>query len=72
MSYSFVVVVKDGKAELDPVGTAIDKSADGRYVVNGHVPVEGTWQAEHIKVTRNVNDFPVIHAEGTHYKESPK
>jgi hypothetical protein len=68
MSYVLTVVVKDGKAEVEPSGTTLDNSADGRYVVNGHVPVEGTWQAENIQVTRHVGDKTVIQASGTHYK----
>lgn len=69
MSYSIAVVVKDGKAEVDPVGTTPELLADGRYVISGHVPSEGTWQAEHIQVTRFAPDATnvVITASGTHY-----
>jgi len=70
MSYSIAVVVKDGKAEIDPAGTtSAETLADGRYVINGHVPSEGTWQAENIQVTRYLPDGGnvVMQASGTHY-----
>lgn len=67
MSYQMSVVVKDGKAEIDQAGTTLDASADGKYVINGHVPVAGTWQAENIQITRQVDGNSVIQASGTHY-----
>lgn len=68
MSYQIYVVVKDGKAEIDESGTSLDANADGKYLINGHVPVEGTWQAENIQATRMVDNKTVIQASGTHYK----
>lgn len=68
MSYQITVVVKDGKAEIDPTGVTTDASVDGKYVINGHVPIDGTWQDENIQVTRTVDGKSVIQASGTHYK----
>lgn len=71
MSYSIKVVVKDGKAEVDPSGTSVPP--DGVYNINGHIPLAGTWQAENINVTRSVevpNGFSpvtVIQATATCY-----
>lgn len=50
MSYQITVVVKDGKATVDDSGTSLPP--DGKFTINGHVPSEGTWQAENIQVTR--------------------
>lgn len=66
MSYSLAVTVTDGVASVDESGTSLPP--DGKFVINGHVPVEGTWQAENVQVTRqDVNGNVVIQASGTHY-----
>jgi len=67
MSYSIGVTVKNGQAEIDPASTSLPP--DGAYVINGHVPSKGTWQAENIQVTRYQPDSAsiVIQAAGTHY-----
>lgn len=69
MSYQITVVVKDGKATVDDSGTSLPP--DGKFVINGHVPTEGTWQADHIQVTRfNAEGNVEVQASGTkhHYK----
>lgn len=66
MSYSVSVSVKDGVPSINEAGTSVPP--DGTYTVNGHVPVEGTWQAESITVTRFTPDGKtVIQASGTHH-----
>lgn len=66
MSYQLTVTVKDGKAVVDESGTSVPP--DGKFTINGHVPSEGTWQAENIQVTRfNTENSTVIQASGTHY-----
>lgn len=61
MSYSIAVTVTNGHAEIDQAGTTAGETlADGKYVINGHVPVEGTWQADHIQVTRYSPDSQSI------------
>jgi hypothetical protein len=70
MSYSIAVIVKDGKAAVDEAGTTSAVTlTDGRYVINGHIPSEGTWQAENIRVTRYDagSGSVVIQADATHY-----
>ena len=69
MSYRITVVVKDGVASIDESGTTVNADADGKYVVNGHVPVEGTRQVENVQVTRSDKDGKtIVQASGTHYK----
>jgi hypothetical protein len=70
MSYTIAVTVKDGKAAVDESATTpAETLADGRYVINGHVPSPGTWQAETVQVTRYQPDGSiVIQASGTHFK----
>lgn len=72
MTYSIAVIVKDGKVSVDEAGTTSSETlVDGRYVINGHVPVEGTWQAENVMVTRYATEGEiVIQASGTHYTSS--
>lgn len=66
MSYQLTVTVKDGKATVEESKTSLPP--DGKFVINGHVPTEGTWQAENIQVTRHdPQDSVVIQASGTHY-----
>lgn len=70
MSYQISVVVKDGVATVDQNATSLPP--DGEFSINGHVPLEGTWQAESINVTRNVDNghgtmVAVIQATGTCY-----
>jgi hypothetical protein len=74
MSYQFTVVVEDGKATVDESGTTLTNVADGRYVVNGHTPTEGTWQAEHIEVSRyaNAKGSVTIRAASTHHIDPPE
>lgn len=67
MSYSMTVTVKDGKASVDEAGYIAPP--DGRYQVNGHVPSEGTWQAETIQATRyDEAGEVVVQASGTHHR----
>jgi hypothetical protein len=75
LSYSIKVVVKDGVATVAPEGTTTGQAAppDGTYNINGHVPSEGTWQAETIAVARlepddKGNDQMVVQASGTHHR----
>lgn len=64
MSYSIRVVVKDGKAEVDLTGTSVPP--DGIFNINGHVPLEGTWQAESINIMRSTDEsHQVIQASAT-------
>lgn len=78
MSYSIKVVVKDGVATVAPEGTTTGQAAppDGVYSINGHVPSEGTWQAESIAVARTEpddqgRDQMVIQASSTHHRVRP-
>lgn len=79
MSYSIAVVVKDGTVTIDPSGTTTGETlVDGRYVINGHVPLPGTWNAEHIQATRylpvneeNIGMIAVIQAAATSYYPAP-
>jgi hypothetical protein len=67
MSYSMTVTVKDGKATVDEAMYLAPP--DGKYQVAGHVPGEGTWQAENIQVTRfDEAGAVVIQASGSHHR----
>lgn len=67
MSYQLTVVVKDGKAVVDESGTSLPPN--GKFVINGHIPEEGTWQAENIQVSRqDPYGSAKMQASGTSYK----
>jgi len=75
VSYSIRVDVKDGVATVSEVGTTTGAAAppDGVYNINGHVPSEGTWQAETISIARSEkdaagNDQMIVQASGTHHR----
>lgn len=78
MSYSIKVVVKDGVATVASEGTTTGAAAppDGTYTINGHVPTEGTWQAENIAVARLEQDGQgreqiIAQAASTHHRVRP-
>jgi hypothetical protein len=71
VSYQITVVVKDGKATVDDSGTSLPP--DGKFTINGHVPSEGTWQAENIAVARMDSDDQgrdqvIVQAASTHHR----
>ena len=55
MSYSMVVVIKDGKASVEHGGSYVTPP-DGKYQINGHTPSKDTWPFEQIQVTRYDSD----------------
>lgn len=73
MSYQITVVVKDGKATVDESGTSLPP--DGKFTINGHIPTEGTWQAENIAVARlepgENGDQMIIQSASTHHRVRP-